>query len=76
MNILVLDVAASSGGASSMLQQYYSEFQEDTKNTYILCVSTPKLASTGNVTVLRYPVDLFAPACTLYDAKIQIVSTA
>lgn len=55
MVILVLDVAASEGGALSVLRQHYSEFQQDTDNNYILCVSTPELASKGNVTVLKYP---------------------
>lgn len=55
MNILVLNVAASASGALSILRQYYSEFQKDSENNYVLCVSAPELASAGNVTVLRYP---------------------
>lgn len=55
MNILVLDVAATTSGALTILEQYYYELQADTKNHYYFCISTPELKSTGNITVLKFP---------------------
>lgn len=55
MNILVLDVAASEGGALSILNHYYSRFQNDTDNQYVFCISTPQLEPRQNTRILRFP---------------------
>lgn len=55
MNILVLDVAADSEGALSVLNQYYDKFMKDSKNNYYICVSVPKLESQKNIKVLSFP---------------------
>ena len=43
MRILVYDVAASSGGALTVLNSFYEEFCKDTKNEYIFVLSVCKL---------------------------------
>lgn len=55
MNILVLDVAAESGGALTVLREFYGELDKDNANRYFFCVSLPEFASTDNITVLRFP---------------------
>jgi len=58
MNILVYDVAASRSGALSILQEYHKLFCEQAKNDgnrYFFVVSTPELAETDEVRVLRFP---------------------
>ncbi|WP_427113986.1 glycosyltransferase [Megasphaera sueciensis] len=55
MNILVYDVAASEGGALSILQEYYSKCSKDQSNHYYFVISTPMLENTNNITVLRFP---------------------
>ena len=53
--IMVFDVAAESGGALSVLNDFYNEFKKDLSNEYILVVSKPVLKDTLNIKVLRYP---------------------
>jgi len=55
MNIMVFDVPAESGGALSVLNDFYSEFKTDKSNNYIFVVSKPELEETKNIKVLRYP---------------------
>jgi glycosyltransferase involved in cell wall biosynthesis len=55
MRILVVDVAADSGGALTILNQYYGIFSADTKNEYIFCVSVAPVAPAGNISVERFP---------------------
>ena len=56
MNILVYDVAASRSGALSVLKDYHRKVCEHPDgNHYFFAVSTPELAETGQVTVLRFP---------------------
>lgn len=56
MNVLVYDVAASSGGALSVLKDYYNSYVANSDgNHYYFVISTPELASTANITILRYP---------------------
>jgi len=55
MRIAVFDVAAESGGALSVLQDFYNDFRNDPDNTYIFFVSKPELESCANIDVLRYP---------------------
>ncbi len=55
MKIMVFDVPASSGGALSVLHDFYDEYKKDTSNEYIFVISTPELEETSNVQVLRYP---------------------
>jgi len=53
--IMVFDVPAESGGALTILKQYYEKAIKDTKNKWIFVVSTPDLADTKNVKILNYP---------------------
>lgn len=56
MNILVYDVAASSSGALSVLQEFHGKYSAShDNNKYFFVISTPELAETDNVKVLRYP---------------------
>ena len=55
MKILVVDVAAESGGALTILNQFYEEFLQDSSNEYVLCVSKASLQSTRKVKVLTFP---------------------
>lgn len=55
MNILVYSVAAESGGALSVLMDFYKQFQTHKENHYYFLVSTPHLEEQDNITVLRFP---------------------
>jgi glycosyltransferase involved in cell wall biosynthesis len=55
MNIMVFDVAAESGGAFSVLLNYYNEYRKDKDNQYIFILSSPKLEETKNIKILRFP---------------------
>lgn len=56
MRTLVVDVAADSGGALTILNQYYNELLKDKENEYIFCVSVvDSLKSTDNITVVKLP---------------------
>ncbi|MDD4157065.1 MAG: glycosyltransferase [Candidatus Cloacimonetes bacterium] len=52
---LVVDVAASSGGALTILNMYYKKALEDMNNQYVFVISTPELADRDNVKVIRMP---------------------
>ncbi len=53
--ILVLDVAADSGGALTVLEEYYDRLRQDTQNQYLFCVSLPHFADTDTLHVRRFP---------------------
>lgn len=55
MKIMVFDVPAESGGALSILKEFYHEYRADENNEYIFVVSKPELEETKNIKVLRYP---------------------
>ena len=55
MKFLVVDVAAESGGALTILESFYDQFAKDTANDYILCVNKPSFQSTANVKVMAFP---------------------
>lgn len=56
MRILVVDVAAESGGALTILNQYYDSFAHDKDNEYIFCVSVVDgLKPTENISIEKYP---------------------
>lgn len=55
MNIMVFDVPAESGGALTILKQYYKKAVDDINNKWIFVISTPDLVETDNVKVMRYP---------------------
>ena len=57
MNILVMDVAADSGGALSILMDFYDFVKEnkDGNLNWYFAVSTPELKDCENIKVLRYP---------------------
>lgn len=52
---MIIDVAATSGGALTILLQYYRSAKEDLINQYYFLVSTPVLEETVNIKVLYYP---------------------
>ncbi len=53
--VLVLDVAATEGGALSILQEYYDRLREDTRANFVFCLSTPQLEETDHLRVRRFP---------------------
>lgn len=55
MRIMVFDVPAESGGALSVLHEFYNEFKLDQENEYIFVLSLPVLKETSNIKVLRFP---------------------
>lgn len=55
MRIMVFDVPAESGGALSVLKDFYNEYKADQNNEYVFVVSKPKLEEAKNIKVLRYP---------------------
>lgn len=54
MKIMVFDVPAESGGALTILKQYYQEALKDKENEWIFVVSTPQLKASENAKVLNY----------------------
>lgn len=55
MRIMVFDVPAESGGALTILNQYYNTAIKDKENEWIFVLSTPLLEDRENVKVLNYP---------------------
>lgn len=55
MRIMVFDVPAESGGALSVLHEFYNEFKLDQGNEYIFVLSLPELKETSNIKILRFP---------------------
>lgn len=55
MRIVVYDVAASEGGALSILRQYYERALEDTNSEYLFIVSTSVLPSGKNIKICHVP---------------------
>lgn len=55
MKIMVFDVSAESGGALSILNDFYSKSKVDENNSWIFVISKPELKETENTIVLRYP---------------------
>lgn len=55
MNIMIFDVSAESGGALSILNDFYEKFKENKNNDYILIVSKPEFKQTNNIKVLQFP---------------------
>lgn len=55
MRIMVFDVPAESGGALSVLHEFYNECKHNQKNEYIFIVSLPELKETSNIKVLKFP---------------------
>lgn len=55
MNIMVFDVAAESGGALSVLEDFYDEYKVNKNNNYIFVLSKPELEETENIKVIRFP---------------------
>ena len=55
MNILVYDVAAENGGATSILKYFYQQHKQDRENHYVYMLSTFQLDATENITVINVP---------------------
>lgn len=55
MNILVYDVAAETGGALSVLNDFYEEAKLCKDINWFFVISNPKLKETNNIKVLRFP---------------------
>lgn len=56
MNILVYDVAAESGGATSVLNYFYEQHKKDKSNHYYYLLSTYELKNADNITVINEPM--------------------
>lgn len=52
---MVFDVPAESGGALSVLNDYYFEAKKSHNTTWFFVLSNPKLKETSNINVLRFP---------------------
>lgn len=52
---MVFDVPAESGGALTILKQYYEKAIEDKENEWIFVISKPDLIQTQNVKILKVP---------------------
>ena len=55
MKIMVFDVPAETGGALSILNQYYTAAIDDTNNQWFFVVSQPELETKNHIKVLRFP---------------------
>jgi len=55
MRILVYDVAAESGGALTVLKDFYNEFKLDLSNNYVIVLSTAILDKCENIEILNFP---------------------
>lgn len=55
MRIMVFDVSAESGGALTVLHDFYDEYKKNLDNEYIFVVSKPEIPETKNICVLRFP---------------------
>jgi len=51
---MVFDVPAESGGALTVLNDFYNVYKKDEKNNYIFIVSKPELKECKNIEVLHY----------------------
>jgi len=55
LNIMVFDVPAESGGALTILNNFYNKYKADKSNNYIFVLSKPEMEEADNTKVLRYP---------------------
>lgn len=55
MGIMLFDVPAESGGALSVLDDYYRVARKDVENDYVFVISVPELEETENIKILRFP---------------------
>ncbi len=57
MNVVVFDVPAESGGALSILKDFYQEVlsHKDRKINWIFVISKPEFVETENIKILRFP---------------------
>lgn len=51
MNIVVVDYAASEGGAMTILKEFYEEAKKDKKNSYVFLLSNNYLKETSNIKI-------------------------
>ena len=70
MRILVYNVAASSGGALTVLNSFYEEFCKDTKNEYIFVLSVCKLKEQPHIKVLNFPWIKKSPLHRMYFDQV------
>ena len=70
MKILVYDVAASSGGALTVLNSFYEEFCKDTKNEYIFVLSVCELKEQPHIKVLNFPWIKKSPLHRMYFDQV------
>lgn len=55
MKIMIFDVPAESGGALSVLADFYERYKNDKENEYFFIVSTPRFEETSNVKIFNFP---------------------
>ena len=75
MRILVYDVAASSGGALTVLNSFYEEFCKDTKNEYIFVLSVCELKEQPHIKVLNFPWIKKSPLHRMYFDQVLAAQT-
>ena len=66
MRILVYDVAASEGGAITVLKSFYEELKQDKENQYLFVLGVYELEETDNIRVLNFPWIKKSPLHRLY----------
>ena len=72
MRILVVDVAASGGGALSVLNRYIEEYKLDTENQYLVCVSVLDYEGSENVSFVKVPWVKRSYAHRLYFDSVYV----
>jgi glycosyltransferase involved in cell wall biosynthesis len=57
VNILVVDVAAESGGGLSILHDFYNEIKTkaNTEDCWLIAISTPHFEESDSIRILKYP---------------------
>lgn len=55
MKILVVDFAASTGGAMTVLKEYYNKIKDDKKNEYVFLLSDHYIEATDNIKIILVP---------------------
>lgn len=72
MKFLVVDVAASGGGALSVLNRYIEEYKKDSENQYVVCVSGLDYPDTDNVKFIKIPWVKRSYLHRMYFDSVQI----
>ncbi len=69
---LIVNVAASEGGALSILKMYYEMAKQKPKESFVFVISTPVLAEKANIKIIRLPKVKKSWLHRLYFDKVLI----